>query len=742
MLKKNLLFSLVLGLAMIAVIAGTPLPEAAEAGFADIQEALWAQQAVAEMSACEIIAGYPDGYFRPYQSITRLEAVTMLVRVLGLGEQAKAKEKAIVDYKMPSDLLWGRGYLIMGVELGMLDKDYLDVLQPAYPATRAEVATLVYHALKLNPGDATLTFADTDQIPRDYRECVAAMVENNIMQGLPGNVFKPNDQINRAQMAVLLSRLVDNNFADPCSVRRFKGTISSIDLTNRLITLQLGIYGYLNLNLDSGCEVFIDDKRMEPADLRVGDDIKLIIDKNGRVVFINAAQASVVPVPVQVQVYKGRLDSLFTIGGEYWLALNDFNSTKITRPVAEDAKCTRFGSQREISSLAVGEYVEIKVADNKITEIEFLDTEIVEGTVSSVNRSSLTVWKSNDEKTKLEVPDNIVVMKDGSAKTYDDVKVDSRVEVTVYDNKAVKIDILSYGDIEGEIRSLITTDTYSITILDYDGYRMEYTVDSDVRVRRDGYRIDFEDLRKGEWVRLEMDGRDRVVYIEAINEDRFSDLEGEIRSLVTTDTYSITILDYDGYRMEYTVDSDVRVRRDGYRIDFEDLRRGEWVRLELDGRDRVTYIEVTDEESSLVAGTVTRLNTGRIPEIRLKKSDGREIDYDIMSGATFTRDGDRIYLDDIVVGCEVKVRLEDGEVESIEVTNDEDIIVKGEVTRVAARNRIIIEQVNGHEFSYYLADNSRLKDWYGNSITFEDVREGWDVELELRNGKIYRLTRM
>jgi hypothetical protein len=159
------LYPLVLVLTVLIAFSGGVAPKAEGNSFSDITAAEWAHQSISEMTASEVLNGYPGGDFKPYNNVTKLEAVAMLVRVLGLEEQAMALEKAGVDYAMPQGLYWGSGYLIMAVQLGMLDEDYLYLLQPNEPATRTEVAMLVFHALDFSPDSGALEFDDADQIP-------------------------------------------------------------------------------------------------------------------------------------------------------------------------------------------------------------------------------------------------------------------------------------------------------------------------------------------------------------------------------------------------------------------------------------------------------------------------------------------------------------------------------------------------------------------------------------------------
>lgn len=62
------------------------------AGFSDIA-GHWAQAAVEQLSQAGIITGYEDGTFRPDQTLTRAEAVTIVNRALGIAPLTSAVQK-------------------------------------------------------------------------------------------------------------------------------------------------------------------------------------------------------------------------------------------------------------------------------------------------------------------------------------------------------------------------------------------------------------------------------------------------------------------------------------------------------------------------------------------------------------------------------------------------------------------------------------------------------------------------
>ncbi|MBC7104709.1 MAG: S-layer homology domain-containing protein, partial [Firmicutes bacterium] len=52
----------------------------------------WAEEAIAEVDAADIMRGYPDGRFAPNAYVTKLEVVALLLRASGLEQQAAALE--------------------------------------------------------------------------------------------------------------------------------------------------------------------------------------------------------------------------------------------------------------------------------------------------------------------------------------------------------------------------------------------------------------------------------------------------------------------------------------------------------------------------------------------------------------------------------------------------------------------------------------------------------------------------
>lgn len=428
---------------LMMIFAGGWTLKAEGSELKDLEEAPWAQKAIVEMVASGVVTGYPDAVYKPYNNVTMLEAVTMLVRMLGLEDQAEAAKVQNVDYKMPAGLNWGSGYLITAVNLGILDGKYLYLMQPNSPATRTEVAMLAFHALKLEPASGALEFSDTDRIPGEYRDGVAAVVKKGIMQGYPGNIFKPEDNINRAQMAVLMSNIVRLGYADPCPAdRRLDGIVLGTDQDNRTVYIDgVGVVSYT-----PNCGVFRNENGIASSELRPGEAIQLILDENGYAVYINVGS------PGDRQEYKGVVNSILAINDQYWLGLVCADGKEITRQVAAGVKLDKAGSDMDVSTLNKGEYIEIKVLDNKITAINSLEPSsfpegvavkgIVSDLVTSGSQKMIKIREGIGVRSQYDIARNAAFYKDGMGIRLGDISIGAEIKAWINDdNEVIRIEM-------------------------------------------------------------------------------------------------------------------------------------------------------------------------------------------------------------------------------------------------------------------------------------------------------------
>ncbi|NPV29209.1 MAG: hypothetical protein HPY58_06005 [Firmicutes bacterium] len=174
----------------IPVTVGIPLPPDV-AGH-------WARLPVRELIARDVVRGYPDGTFRPERAVTRAEFVTVLARALGWsvsGEVSLPFRDEIPGWALPYlKAAWSRG-VIGGYPDG--------TFRPDRAISRAELAVLITRALRLPEACGQAAFKDAHQIPPWAQEAVQRAAAAGIMRG-SGGCFRPGAPATRAEVAALV----------------------------------------------------------------------------------------------------------------------------------------------------------------------------------------------------------------------------------------------------------------------------------------------------------------------------------------------------------------------------------------------------------------------------------------------------------------------------------------------------------------------------------------------------------
>ncbi|MFU1797899.1 fibronectin type III domain-containing protein [Paenibacillus azoreducens] len=101
---------------------------------------------------------------------------------------------------------WAESYIKRAAAKGIVSGYPDRTFKPNHFVTRAEFIVMLTDALQLEEEGATLTFIDQDQIGTWAKQSVAEAVKAGIVSGYGDGSFRPNAQITRAEMAVMIAR--------------------------------------------------------------------------------------------------------------------------------------------------------------------------------------------------------------------------------------------------------------------------------------------------------------------------------------------------------------------------------------------------------------------------------------------------------------------------------------------------------------------------------------------------------
>jgi DNA-binding beta-propeller fold protein YncE len=169
------------------------------------------KEEINHLTTIGIINGYPDATFRPDQSITRIQAVQMIMREIGIPENWEPKNPyQFSDVKPGQD---GHRDVLRAYELNIVTGKDWDIFDPTGKMTRAEMAKVLVQAYSLG---SVNTSQFKDVAPSSWTApYVRSLAAVNITVGYPDGTFKPNLPISRAHFAVFMARILNPAFKPP-----------------------------------------------------------------------------------------------------------------------------------------------------------------------------------------------------------------------------------------------------------------------------------------------------------------------------------------------------------------------------------------------------------------------------------------------------------------------------------------------------------------------------------------------
>ncbi len=189
----------------------------------------WAQPHIDLLQSRQLVSGYPDGLYRPGNTVTRQELVSMVIRILGRCEDSAQLQMGEAAYKDTSDA-WAKGQIELARELSIVHGDERNYFYPDVPVTREEAVTIMVNGLGLETNQDMLGgFIDDEKISPWAQPYVAAALKADLISGFPDGSFRPQQYVTRAEAAVLMENFLG------CKGQKyhFFGELLTIDISSK-----------------------------------------------------------------------------------------------------------------------------------------------------------------------------------------------------------------------------------------------------------------------------------------------------------------------------------------------------------------------------------------------------------------------------------------------------------------------------------------------------------------------------
>ncbi len=253
--------------------------------FTDLQ-GHWSRQAVQETAALSIMRGLNNRQFAPNRTLTYAEALTVLVKTMGLEADAQKAGEAQLQPKVRDIILmsaadnWAKGYIQVASQKGILtaqesneilnltqaQQDRIEAqveqqistyqnrdLTPAEmntlqdqvkdqlttratwnrPVSRQQIALWIARAIELEPAYGkdmvnVYRFNDWRQMDTEKIPMIEAVLQRGLMTGTSATAFSPKGQLTRGQMAQLVAN-IHEDLLEARGLKKINGEITDIE---------------------------------------------------------------------------------------------------------------------------------------------------------------------------------------------------------------------------------------------------------------------------------------------------------------------------------------------------------------------------------------------------------------------------------------------------------------------------------------------------------------------------------
>lgn len=360
--------------------------------FSDVQNGFWAEKHIYKLAAEGIILG-DAGKFRPGDSVTQQEAITMAIRFMNLDSQLSSGSDAPADLKVGN---YFKPYLELALSKKLIDKNEEIAATKEgeawgeKKASREWVAKILVRSLGKDAeakASASMStgFADQSSISANARGYVNVAVQLNLTKGVEGNRFDPLGKVTRAQMATFLSR--GGEYVNPGYANVYEGIVT--ELTDNKLTLYTN--GQMkSFTLDNRSVYFTKDSesRASKSALKLYTKV-LAVDKVG-----SAAYVEVTDPNQQLERSEGTI--LWNPGNNQLLVL--VNNTPVTLNYDSNTSFVdQYGNAIKVGDLTPDSTVVIQretfTAEKKpvIVQLQSVGNVSGSGTVSKVDLTGKTV---------------------------------------------------------------------------------------------------------------------------------------------------------------------------------------------------------------------------------------------------------------------------------------------------------------------------------------------------------------
>lgn len=515
-------------LLLFALCLQFSIPSASAASFSDLK-GHWSSEAVYHASVLDLISGYPDGSFRPEQSLSQMECLVLFMRAAGYDPNKTSKSDKIIPMTTANipQVPWGQNYLNRAVQNNLIEENWLASFAADRPVSRAQAADLLCRLLQLPVTKVSSDhayFADLDQAGLELQAAVVAVSRAGIITGYQNGYFYPGNSLKRGEAASILNRMMQGKWLKITASREIEGWVGRIEFKSKPPEIEVqSLQGSKKYKFSPEIKCFKNGTEC-PYQQTLSWRVKLYLDSKKQVGCISLLEKK---SPGEENKITGTVRAV-ALGSDSFLTLIDLDGKERTLPLNWGAELDsgKKTTAKGFQALKANTFVDVYLINQEITRVTVLDTKSLSGNVHNVTGSRLDLGDKGSGKKPhwFNYWDRArIVDKDG--RTSHVIRGD-KVKITYLDpdpdgiDDEIPLEIVVTGrpewkEVRGEIETTGgSTEERKIVLKK----NKTYSLDKSVTIcREDGSSIDLNTLKAGDKVEVMVDGAGVVMKITLMN---------------------------------------------------------------------------------------------------------------------------------------------------------------------------------------------------------------------------------
>lgn len=436
--------------------------------FADLNSSQWdwARDAIDAMTEQGLIAGYSADTFGPADGVTTLQAMLFMSRIIGfyepVNQQVLDQANELYGAFLSSYKLNNQSEIALLLYYNIFSetelKTYLAASKINQPLKRYEAAVFLTKTAgaekNLSAGKA-LSFTDVSEIPENAKKYVSYVVEKGYMVGLSDTQFGASEQVNRAQMATMLYRVIND-----LNITYVTG--EAVTVSESSVSLKVSGSGKA-YNIPSSAEIRINGVKKTLKEINQGDSV-ILKYFDGALTYVDAFSPDIDSTGEGYVTSKksGSVNSVTVV-------MSDSSEGK-EYELVEDCQIFYDAKTAAFSDLLVGDNVTVSFKDGKICKLQIGKRADSVSSVEFVKvvyepEIGIVVENSSGVQRTYLLADSASIKKNGKSAELTDLLLGDNLTLTLSSNKVTALSASSNkGSTSGTIEEILISANPSITV--------------------------------------------------------------------------------------------------------------------------------------------------------------------------------------------------------------------------------------------------------------------------------------